>query len=156
MSSAEVTLQLKTQVGNVSPTMLQTLLNLLNLYLDPDTDREQLIEIIESDTSVFRAFLQAASPATLPTWHEALSKEQLSDLALALANQVAARPLGSDSEEESNTNAIAAISRSLMSVLDPNQVRDVELVARLIGTDISLEEPHFAQALKCDLAIAAQ
>ncbi|MBO6564682.1 MAG: HAMP domain-containing histidine kinase [Pseudomonadales bacterium] len=148
MSSAEVTLQLKTQVGNVSPTMLQTLLNLLNLYLDPDTDREKLIEIIESDTSIFRAFLQAASTATLPSWHEAFSKEQLSDLALALANQVAAWPLGSDAEEESNTNAIAAISRSLMSVLDPDQVRDVELIARLIGTDVSLQEPHFAQALK--------
>lgn len=123
MSSAEVTLQIKTQVGNVSPTMLQTLLILLNLYLKPDTDRDNLIQTIESDTTVFKAYLQAASPATLSGWHEAISTEQLRELSLALANQAATGPLGINSDGSLDRDALVATSRSLMSALDPDQVR---------------------------------
>jgi len=148
MSSAEVSLQIKTQVGNVSPTMLQTLLNLLDLYLKPDTDRASLIQTIESDTTVLKAYLQAASPSTLSGWHEAVSTEQLRDLSLAMANQVVAGPLATESNEPADRAALVTTARSLMSTLDPDQVREVELLARLAGTNVKLDEAHLYQALR--------
>ena len=148
MSSAEVTLQIKTQVGNAPPTMLQTLLNLLNLYLKPDTDREQFLKIIESDTLVFRAFLQTSKASSLNNWHASLSTEQLCDLSLALANQVAIRPLSAAQDQEPDNSALVEISRSLMLVLDSDQVREMELAARLAGTGANISEPHLKQALR--------
>ncbi len=135
-------------MGNVSPTTLQTLSNLLNLYLEPGTDRSKLLEIIESDTFVFRSFLQATSTPTLRNWHERLTAEQLGDLTLALANQVACQPLdlASDHEDATGNSTLVSACRSLMFVLDPDQVRDIELTARLAGSNPFLEEPHLAQA----------
>lgn len=128
--------------------MLQTLLNLLNLYLKPDTDRASLVQTIESDTTVFKAYLQAASPATLSGWHEAISTEQLRELSLALANQAATGPLGINSDGSLDRDALVATSRSLMSALDPEMVRDTELVARLAGSMVTLQEAHLSQALR--------
>ena len=77
MSSAEATLQIRTSVGNASPTMLQTLLNLLNLYEADDTDRRNWISCTESHPGIFMPFVIAIAPKSLEYWHEQSSIDDL-------------------------------------------------------------------------------
>ncbi|MBT4493269.1 MAG: hypothetical protein HOC70_08480 [Gammaproteobacteria bacterium] len=66
MSSAEATLQPRTTVGNTSPTMLQTLLILANLYETDDTDPVKWRIAIESHPRIFVHFLRALTPVHIP------------------------------------------------------------------------------------------
>ena len=60
MPSAEVSLQMKTIVGNSSPTVLQTLQKLANLYEYDDTDVEHWHAVIESHPRVLIHFPSTA------------------------------------------------------------------------------------------------
>lgn len=126
--------------------MLRTLSILLNLYREPDTDRHELLKHIESDTQTLAAFLQSASPTTLTDWHSELSTEELNAVSLALANQITLEPLTPIAN--STNHQLVEFSRALMSVLDPDRVREAELLARLAGTEVEPQEPHLAQALR--------
>jgi hypothetical protein len=59
-----------TQAGTDSSAMLYALSNLLNLSLNPATERRDLIAVVELDPSILLEFLSLKMPTQLSAWHE--------------------------------------------------------------------------------------
>lgn len=143
MSSAEANLQLRTQVGNFSPTMLQTLLNLLNLYNSANTDREDWVSNLESHPAVLTTLLAAAPPTSLVDWHASYSHDDLRHMAFAAINQLGTSNLyRPDTIDTALLNAVTLLTTSV----EPAVTRKAELTCRLIGTSFASTEEDVREA----------
>ena len=77
MPSADVSPRNSIQVGIISPTGPQTLLNLLKLYESDNTDYPTWVETLESHVVTLLPFLAARPPNQLLKWHDAFTFEDL-------------------------------------------------------------------------------
>jgi signal transduction histidine kinase len=62
--------RLRTQAGNNYSAVPSTLSYLLNLSLNPATEKHQLVAAAESDPAILAEFLALEPPEQLATWHE--------------------------------------------------------------------------------------
>ncbi|MBT4160465.1 MAG: HAMP domain-containing histidine kinase [Gammaproteobacteria bacterium] len=143
MSSAEATLQPRTTVGNTSPTMLQTLLILANLYETDDTDPVKWRIAIESHPRIFVHFLRALTPEEIEYWDESTTTEELRELTLTLLNHPT--PIKDDS---GNNQRLVETARRLAQITEPALERRIVLTARLLSSGYKTPEQDIAEALQ--------
>ena len=143
MTSAEVTLQMKTIVGNSSPTALQTLQKLANLYEDADTDLSNWRSVIESHPRILIHFLRSLRCGQLDAWHKDTTIKQLRELTLTVLNQ----HRNFTTIETPHHHAGANAGR-IAAVLAPEAERKARLTARLSGCGFLTEEEDVSEALR--------
>lgn len=144
MTSADASPRNSIQVGNISPTGPQTLLNLLNLYESDNTDYPTWVETLESHTVTLLPFLAARPPKQLIKWHDTFTLEDLRRGTLTIANQVNLKGISSLNVGHQRT---AQIGRSLGHLVDPDLAQQAALTCLLIGQNLSIPDPEVTDAL---------
>ncbi len=67
---AEASFRLRTQAGTTYSAVPRTLSYLLNLSLDPATEKHQLVAAVENDPAILAEFLALETPEKLDVWHK--------------------------------------------------------------------------------------
>ena len=147
MVRAEAPLQTRSQVGISSPTMLQTLTNLLHLYNSGDTDKTTWTGVIESDPQLLCAFASAAPTSSLEHWHQSRSLEDLKGQTIALANQVQFGPPGIDEVNVRRNQLTSLICASLAGFLQLPSARTAKLTGQIVGMTYQTQESNIRDAL---------
>lgn len=143
MPSAEATLQFQTSVGIASPTMLQTLLELLNLYISDDTEKANWVRVLESHPLTLMPVV-APHGSDVESWAADYPVPALSAFSLALANQMA---LGHPVIAVSSNDRLVRMAEQLAGALAPDLVHKAGLTSRLSGQDYRGADTAVQEAL---------
>lgn len=147
MLPAEATFHPRTLVGQSSPTMLQTLLDLLELYDSGDTDREKWIQLIESDALSLCHFASTSDSPSLTDWADPFSIEDFQHQLLTIANEISVQD-SSRVETHHNNLIVSLLSAALSGYLQLPDGRKAALVGLLAGMPYQSNEFDIADALK--------
>ena len=131
---AEASSRLRTQAGTISPAMSRTLSNLLNLSLNPATDKRELVAATELDPVILAEFLKLESPSNMADWHSTFNRTHFMCVAAGLANQL----VSMTEERWASANELgyyalvcSHIAMSLAKTADSVDASDAKLTALL-------------------------
>ena len=128
--------RLRSQAGTIFSATPRTLSNLLNLCLDPDTDKQQMVAIVETDPSLLTEFLQMEKPARLESWHQPFDKNHFLCATAKLGMQLLQNPISTEQRQAVDSQWRLAllqgyIGEGLADAIDFTSVREAKLTALL-------------------------
>ena len=133
--------RLPTQAGNNYSAVPSALSYLLNLSLNPATEKHQLVAAVESDPAILVEFLALEPPEQLAAWHEPFNPVHFLVTAVRLAMEKIQHPPSLEqwksniahwqralfqqflAERSSNGNGPSTIDEALDLTLTPNTPR---------------------------------
>lgn len=128
--------RLRSPAGTIFSAMPGTLSNLLNLSLNPDTDMQQLVAIVETEPAILAEFLQMESPVRLESWHQPFDRTHFLCTAAKLGMQLLQNPISIEQWQAIDSQRRFALLQSyigenLADAIDYTPVREVKLTALL-------------------------
>lgn len=138
--------RLRSQAGTIFSATPGTLSNLLNLCLDPDTDKQQMVAIVETDPSLLTEFLQMEKPARLESWHQPFDKNHFLCATAKLGMQLLQNPISTEQWQTVDSQwRLALVQRTAKKITHEvnNPLAVVQNYLKILS--LKLGEEHEAQ-----------